>query len=200
LTSSDNVLERVQIRMTAGERALFERSISKVRYYLEFGCGGSTEIAVAKGVPSIVSVESDADWIEKLKEKEHIAQAVANNRLRFEYVDVGPVGAWGVPKDESKIRNWPKYFLTPFEKYDRTFDYILIDGRFRTSCAFAAYAFAAEHTVVAVHDYINRHGFFEIEKFYDIIEAEETLYLFKKKPHVNLRSLYVSTLKSIFSY
>lgn len=192
--------QKIRVRMTRNERALFENSLEGVKNYLEFGCGGSTEIVASRGTPKIISVESDRGWIEALSKKEHIAAALDAGRLKFEYVDIGPVKEWGVPKDESKIRNWPKYFLTPFTKYSLTYDYVLVDGRFRLACALAAHPFIGKSTVLAIHDYANRHKLFEVEKFYDITESSDTLFLFRKKENINQKSLYISVLSSLFQY
>jgi hypothetical protein len=186
--------------MTDRERSLFEKLVSNRNFYLEFGCGGSTEIAVELGAKQIVSVESDLNWIKKLQNKPRISLAMAQSRLMFEHIDLGPVGEWGSPKDESKIKNWPKYFMTPFMRYDFLYDLILIDGRFRPACAFAAYAFMGEDTILAVHDYLTRPSYYEIEKFFENQEEVDTLVVFKKKRNVVLRSLLTSVLNNLFNY
>lgn len=189
----------IQIRMTPKERAVFERIVANQDFYLEFGCGGSTEVALRQGCKKIVSVESDLDWIKRLREKPAVAEAVARQRLQFEHVDIGPVGEWGVPKDESKIRNWPKYFTMPFLKYDYLYSFIFIDGRFRNACAYAAYSFMTEDAILAVHDYTVRASYHDIEKFFDLVEEVDTLGVFKKKKNILHRALYMSILTNLFN-
>ena len=186
------------IRMTSKERSVFERLVATSNAYLEYGCGGSTEIAsqIAKGV--VVSIESDALWVKALKEKLHIREAIAKGKLHIQHVDIGPVGDWGVPKDETKIRNWPQYFLTPFTKYDFLYDLILIDGRFRPSCAYAAFALANDSVTVIIHDYAVRTYYHDVEKFFNIVEQVDTLVVLEKKNKILQRSLYTSLLNSIF--
>lgn len=198
MTDVDSI--NIQIRMSPEERALFERTISASRCYLEFGCGGSTEIAVSKSIPFIVSVESDRSWIDTLSKKAPIAEAIASSMLRFEHVDIGPLTNWGAPKTEEKIKHWPKYFLNPFKKYGADYDFVLIDGRFRLSCAFAAYFCTSEKTLVAMHDYTYRNSYYDVEKFYNIVDSADSLYIFEKKKNVNLRSLYDSVVTSIFNF
>ena len=185
--------------MTPRERALFEKSLEHKPVYLEFGCGGSTEIAATIGCPMIVSVESDHEWIKKLSQKEIIAKRLANNTLQFKHVDIGEVGAWGAPVDESKIRNWPKYCLAPFGSgYE--YKYILVDGRFRVACAYACWAFMFEDTVLAVHDHPVRNRHFEIEKCFEVVDRADTLVLFKRKPNVISESYVFSLLSNLFNY
>jgi hypothetical protein len=195
----DERTTNIELRMTGRERALFERSVEKSATYLEFGCGGSTEIAVALGCRAVVSVEADRTWIDALRQKPTIQEAIARRQLFLEYVDIGPVGSWSFPKDDSKIRNWPTYFLTPFVKYDFSYDLILVDGRFRNACAYASYAFMADDAVLAIHDYTTRSSYFDIEKFFELQELADTLAIFKKKEKIHLRSLYTSILSNFFS-
>lgn len=195
-----DVTSEVPIRMSTNESDLFRKYLSRSQVYLEFGSGGSTELAVASQIFKMVSIESDPNWVNSLRSKPAIAEAVSAGRLLFELVDIGPVGDWGVPKDHSKIQNWPRYFLTPFTKFEHQYDCILIDGRFRLACAFAAYVFASDTTKILIHDYINRQEYYEVEKFYDIVDQVDTLYVFQKRKNINLRSLYTSVLTSLFRY
>lgn len=192
-------MSNIQIRMSPAERSLFEKSLQRKPTYLEFGSGGSTEIAVAIGCPMIVSVESDANWIMKLREKDAIAARVKAGTLQFKHVDIGPVGDWGVPKDESKIRNWPAYCLAPFG-IGLEYKFILVDGRFRNACAYVAWAFMFDDTLLAVHDYSVRSGYFEIEKIFEVVDRADTLILFKKKKDVINESYVFSLLRSLFNY
>lgn len=188
----DRRTEHIQARLTERERALFERLVENNPCYLEFGCGGSTEIAVALGCKLIVSVDSDPNWIEALKKKEAIAAAIERRALFFEHVDIGSVGAWGAPTDDSKIRHWPRYYLTPFTKYDFLYNLIFIDGRFRNACASAAYCFMADDALVAVHDYTVRHSYYDMEKFFEIKEQADTMVVFKKKKNITMQSFFAS--------
>lgn len=195
----DRRTENIQARLTPRERALFERLVENSPCYLEFGCGGSTEIAVALGCKLIVSVDSDPNWIEGLKKKEAVAAAIERRGLFFEHADIGPVGDWGAPTDDSKIRNWPKYYLTPFTKYDFLYKFIFIDGRFRNACASAAYCFMPEDALIGVHDYTVRQGYYDIEKFFEITDQADTLAIFKKKNRVSMQSFFTSFSANMLS-
>src|SRR5947207_9265511 len=126
------------LRMSDAEAALFVQLLSTGKCYLEWGSGGSTLAAARSNSTHIVSVETDIAWIERLKQNEEIANAVATKRLTFRHVDIGPVGQWGFPASETKIRNWPKYALDPLVSTDFDYDLILIDRRFRNHCLLAA--------------------------------------------------------------
>jgi hypothetical protein len=192
-------LTSIQLQMTDAERSLFQKYLSKARYYLEYGCGGSTEFAVALGCGLIVSVESDPNWVKTLQENPAIAQAIAHKRLTIEYIDIGPVGAWGAPKDHSRITNWPSYFLTPFTKYDYPYDVILIDGRFRNACAYASWAFMQDNAALLIHDYTVRHSYHDIEKFFDLVDTADTLAVMRKKTKILPQALYISVLRNLFT-
>ena len=184
----------IAIRMTNPERVLFEDLIKGKTYYLEYGCGGSTEVAVAAGVKRIISVESDAKWIEQLKEKETLAAAVKSNRLQFLHADIGPVGAWGVPSDMSGVKRWPNYALLPFTRFDYPYDVILIDGRFRRLCAYVAWAMMLDGARLAIHDYTLRGFYSEVEKFFEVVDVADSLAVFKRKAGVVPRTMVQSVI------
>lgn len=191
-------LSDIRIHMTADERSLFEKHLRKSKYYLEYGCGGSTEAAVRLRVGRIVSVESDKNWIKQLGEKPELSAAIEDEKLHLMHVDIGPVGSWGTPTDKATVGRWPKYYLTPFEKFSYDFDTVLIDGRFRVGCALACHAFLKDNAIVMMHDYQTRDGYSEIEKFFNIIEYSNNLFVFEKKKIINPRSYYSAVLGWMF--
>jgi hypothetical protein len=191
-------LSDIRIHMTESERDLFEKYLRKARYYLEYGCGGSTEAAVRLKVGRIISIESDKAWVKQLSQKPEIEAAIEAGKLKLMHVDIGPVGAWGTPTDKATIGRWPKYFLTPFEKFSYDFDTVLIDGRFRIGCALACHAFLKDDAVMMMHDYQTRDGYSEVEKFFEIVEYNHNLFVFKKKSLINPRSFYSAVMNSMF--
>jgi hypothetical protein len=188
------------IRMTDPEIALFSAQLRTSNFYLEFGCGGSTILAAQSESRFIVSAESDANWIAKLKQHETIKTALGAGTLFLEHIDLGPVRDWGAPADEQKIKVWPEYYMRPFKKYDYAFDLILIDGRFRINCALTAVVFSVETARVLIHDYELRARYFNIEKFYEITDSVGTLYLMRRKTHINHRSLYIDVINNLFNH
>lgn len=187
----------IKVRMTADERKLLERLLSNSRRYLEFGSGGSTELAVALGCRKILSVESSADWVAALSEKPLIREALERQQLIFELVSIGPVRDWGFPKNSASVKKWPNYYLSPFQNYQIPFDFILIDGRFRKACAYASWAYMSDDTVVAIHDYTQRDSLSEIEKFFNVEECVDSLVVLSKKQKVLPRTFFTAAIRDM---
>lgn len=190
-------LSDIQIVMSPAERALLQRRLERKPVYLEFGCGGSTELAAAMGCPMIVSVDSDQNWLRRVAERPRIAPRLRDGTINLRHVDIGPLAGWGAPADDSRIRNWPKYCLSPFG-IGFNYQFILVDGRFRTACAYVAWAFMDENAVLGVHDYSVRAQYFGIEKFFEVVDEAGSLALFRKKPRVVQQSYVISLLGSLF--
>ena len=188
------------VRMSEGERELFERTLAKATHYMEFGSGGSTLLAVRSPARVILSVESDPAWLEKIRAHPEIAQAVARQRLFLTHADIGPVGEWGSPTDETRRAQWPRYYADPFFATDILFDLILIDGRFRVATALAAAACAAESATIVIHDYELRPQYYLVEKFFDIEETRESLYVLRRRRTINIRSVYREVMRHLFEH
>jgi cellulose biosynthesis protein BcsQ len=185
-------------RMTDREIEAFCSAISGKQFYLEFGTGGSTLLATRNIRGGVVSVESDRAWIDKLKENDEIAAAFTKGKLAFIPIDVGPVGAWGVPLTEANMRNWPKYYSEVWRSRPSDFDVIFIDGRFRVACALMTAACCVDSALIMIHDYTYRFGYTTIEKYFDTVEVIETLVILRRRPTVNYRALTIDlTLHSL---
>lgn len=87
--------------------------------YLEFGSGGSTFLAILHAQVSIVSVESDKNWLKHLQSWRVIAEALQNKRLTFCAIDIGAVGKWGIPQESHKKALFPHYSAQVFRRYKR---------------------------------------------------------------------------------
>ena len=176
-------------RMTQAELALFTATLANKQAYLEFGCGGSTLVALNSGLKRIVSVESDPSWIRKLRGRQDIHEAEASKRLAFCHADIGAVGDWGAPREDKSFREWPKYYTDVWLRHDSSYEAILIDGRFRVACALMSAIFAPEDCAVIVHDYNNRLNYSAIEKYFDVIDTVDTMALLRKRRRINMRAL-----------
>ena len=146
------------------EIQLFKNYIEKCDRYFEWGCGGSTYIVPYKYK---VSIDSSQDWINKIKKD------ISSN---FIYIDIGPVGDWGMPLITDA--RFPDYSLAFRERYEDT-DLILIDGRFRVACALQVFLSGNEGYVL-LHD-SHREEYDPIYEFFDIIESVDTLKVLKRK-------------------
>ncbi|MDB5360870.1 MAG: class SAM-dependent methyltransferase [Rhodospirillales bacterium] len=188
------------VRMSDGERELFVRTLAKATHYMEFGSGGSTLLAIRSPAKIVLSVESDPAWLDRIREHPEIAQAVAAQRLFLTLADIGPVGEWGRPTDETRQAQWPHYYADPFFATDILFDLILIDGRFRVATALAAAACAAESATIVMHDYELRSQYYLVEKFFDIEETRESLYVLRRRKAINIRSFYMEVMRHLFEH
>jgi hypothetical protein len=186
-------------RMSPTETALFMDLLDSSTCYLEYGAGGSTLLAVRSASKQIVSIETDSAWIARLKQHEEIAAAITAHRLIFRHIDVGPVGEWGVPKGDEKLRNWPRYAMEPFISTDFDFDTILVDGRFRVHCLLAIVNCATPKARVFLHDYGFRHGYTIAEKYFDTSSNVESSVILKIRSNINRRALYLDLINSLFA-
>lgn len=55
-------------RMTPAELACYARHLSGAKSLLEYGAGGSTVFAIENAIASLYTVESDPDWLTKVRE------------------------------------------------------------------------------------------------------------------------------------
>ena len=155
---------------------------------LEFGAGGSTALAVKMGVGTVTSVESDADWIGRLKLDDALGRAVEDGRLELLHADVGPVGALGRPS--VKQDSWPNYARRPWSHVgDSKLDLVLIDGRFRVACILETALRMSPATIIAVHDFWNRPGYHVVLPFLDEIGACESLGLFRARGDLDIEAV-----------
>jgi len=153
---------------------------------LEFGAGGSTTLAVKLGISHLVSVESDAAWIERLQSDNAAARAEEQGRLQLLRADIGPIGFLGGPGKGSEPSLWPEYARTPWGHVDaRQLDLVLVDGRFRVACILETVLRVEHRTLIAVHDFWNRPAYHVALPFLDEIGRCQTLGLFRAKVGVD---------------
>ena len=159
--------------------------------YFEFGSGGSTVYACNMGVPNIISIENDSKWYNKLTNIAIIKQYIQNQKLQIKLYDLKCIWwkhvSWGNPPES--IENidkteWESYSTSILE-CDKIQDLVLIDGRLRVACALNSYYKMDQDSFLLFHDYTNRPQYNIIEKFFTIIESQDTLCVFKKKMEIS---------------
>jgi hypothetical protein len=174
----------LQPAMTDAEVGVVRECFSKVASLVEFGSGGSTVLAA--GSPSlqrIWSVESDPAWIARLREDAGIVAAERAGRLHLQAVDIGPVGDYGYPLDDSRREAWPRYHEAVWDDAGACeADLVLIDGRFRVACALAAIARCRPHAVLLFHDFWNRTPYHPVLAFTDWLGSCDSLAILRRKP------------------
>lgn len=149
--------------MPEAEVAHLRKVYSDATVILEYGSGGSTEVAARMPGKYIMSVESDRHWARELRQKltgpDILSPAVVY------HADIGETGPWGRPVDQSAWRRFHDYPNAIWDKpWFRDPDVVLIDGRFRTACFAAVLMRAKKPTRVLFDDYGVRPLYHQIEE------------------------------------
>lgn len=113
--------------LDAQTKKFFLERISRAKTYVEYGCGGSTVLALAESSAKIISVESDPKWAEAVTKE----AGKDKERIEICLIDLGEVKEWGYPKLQRV--SGLEYASAPWEKTDYA-DLVLIDGRYRVAC------------------------------------------------------------------
>lgn len=151
-----------QPHMPSAAVARLRTLMGSARCYIEFGSGGSTVMAGETGVGLTISVESDADWADTLREE---TRSLAGERVIL-HADIGPTGEWGRPVSDAHWKKWSQYPLAGWgEAKSRGLapDLVLIDGRFRKACFYAALLFAKPGGAILFDDYVDRPAYHQVE-------------------------------------
>ena len=159
---------------TKGEEDYLFSFLNKDMDVLEWGSGSST-IAIAKRVKSIISIEHDFKYYRQFKTD------LPNIKVQFvERNKPEKNGHDGTYEDYKDYIGYPK-------SLNKKFDLIFIDGRARVECAKLAVGLLKPNGIIMIHDYRNpnpkcdRLEYREVEKFLDIQGFEYALYSFKPK-------------------
>ncbi len=141
--------------MPEAEAAHLSDCSAQADVILEYGSGGSTEMAAQMPGKLVFSVESDRNWARDLRRK--IAQAKPLSQVIVSHVDIGQTGEWGRAVDDSQWHDFHRYPNGIWDApYFRHPDVILIDGRFRTACLMTAILRITRPVVVLFDDYDDR--------------------------------------------
>ncbi|MFC7370055.1 tetratricopeptide repeat protein [Vreelandella zhaodongensis] len=180
--------------MSANERSLFKKSLKKAKCYFEFGAGGSTVWAVKEGL-TVKGVESDAKWVNALKNK-------LGEKCQVEAVDIGLTKEWGFPVSMQASDKFPAY-SNAIHHHKNEFDLILVDGRFRVACTMSAiqhiltYSDNPSESRIFIHDFWNRPHYHVVLQFLESVEKVETAGLFKLSENISEEQL-TSTWQEYF--
>jgi len=152
--------------MPDAEVAHLKQAYADARVILEYGSGGSTRLAAGMPGKFVMSVESDPDWMRKLRRD----LATAASPVILQHVDIGPVGAWGRPLTDAGWRTYHRYPNSVWEQpWFKQPDVVLIDGRFRTACLAAVILQTRRPVRVLFDDYGVRDRYRLVER---IIEPQ----------------------------
>lgn len=151
------------LSMPETEAAHLKRCYAQAEVILEYGSGGSTELAARMPNKLVMSVESDRVWARDLRQK--IAADNPRAQVVIQHIDIGQTGRWGRAMDDS---SWQSYHRYPNAVWEAPFfrhpDVILIDGRFRTACLMTALLRIRRPVTVLFDDYVDRPKYQLVEK------------------------------------
>lgn len=155
----------------------FKEYLAEATSYLEYGCGGSTVLAAGTANRNIYSVESSSVWADAVR------TAVSNlpSRCWIAHCDVGVVGSWGRPIDQSKIAGYHRYPVLPWERArqdGRVPSLVLIDGRFRVAPFLYSLMMARPGTPILFDDYAERPNYHVVERHCAVKEMRGRMAVF----------------------
>ena len=175
--------------MTDKERKLFIDTIVDSKYYLEFGAGGSTFLALKTTNAKVFSVEADSNWINYMRKNYFIYEQELLFRLVFYYIYIGEIKSISYPVDDSKQNNYPNYSSQIFKYLGddiiNKIDIVFIDGRFRVACALNSIINVNKNTKIIIHDFFDRDYYHILLNYLDIIEKSDSLGVFKIKDNMD---------------
>lgn len=178
--------------MNNNEIVLLEKYFRNSKNYFEFGAGGSTCCAIKNNIENIESVETDSYWFNQLKKETIVYTKLNQKKLKIHMFplnfDWKKAISWNSNHKEylktCDQTNWHNYSKI-IRKCDLKLDLVLIDGRFRVASALETIKKVDDNCFILIHDYRqlnnNIRGYEFVEKYLDIIENADTLYVFKKK-------------------
>ncbi|MFN4153394.1 MAG: hypothetical protein ACK4HF_01955 [Paracoccaceae bacterium] len=153
--------ERPLVTLPEQEAQALANALRKAQVVLEYGSGGSTLMAAEMG-KTVLSVESDAEWLEGMRDWFHTHPP--KGEVVLHHADIGPTGKWGMPTGQKAFRKFPHYALDIWDHPRfRHPDLVLIDGRFRPACLLATAFRTTRPVTVLFDDYAGREPYHAIE-------------------------------------
>ncbi len=187
--------------MSMAEIECFKTAICRKTKMMEFGAGGSTLLCIQEEGVSLVSVECDKNWINKLSEFRITQTALSEGRLHFHHADIGPTGEWGNPVGDSAITRWPNYWKDVWKEQPQlNFDCIFVDGRFRVACTLFAITKLQQDTTIIIHDFWSRDYYHIILKYLTCIATTDDLAIFCIKPNIDFTVLVQDLAEHVLDY
>jgi len=140
-------------------------ALAKAQALIDFGSGASTVLAADNPDRSVISVSND--WKILRSVRLLISDKGALDRTHLKFIETGPIGKNGFPKDNAIVSQWHQYALAPWmycREQHLAPDLVLVGGRFRRACALASLLFASPQTRILFHDYFDRPYYQSVEK------------------------------------
>lgn len=159
---------------------MFAKHLLGKTRYVEWGAGGSTQLAPYMISGTAYSIEHVPEWCAHLKEENTLVRtAVDLGKLLLVCVEHNlPLIEWGYPHPNAslvEIQALRQRYVTAVDRFARVapIDFVLIDGRFRVLCALHLLRerLVDSTSRVMIHDFHHRANYESVLKFYDIVEA-----------------------------
>jgi len=149
-----------------GDNKLFKNILKETEYYVEYGCGSSSNWVLENTNAKVLSVDTSSKWVEYVKESNP-----NNKRLEIKHIDVGKIGDWGYPLNYNKRNSFLEYANYPWVKSNNP-DTVLIDGRFRVLCFLTCLKYSNKGVTIIFDDYIDRPHYHIVEEFVPIAKVD----------------------------
>lgn len=168
------------------DKEMFYRYLNKINVYFEYGSGGSTyQASIRENIKTIYTVESDAEWVEKLK------KTIINPNITYIFNEMDAHGDFGIPgKNATNIQkiNYSNHMRNLTKEEQNNIDFVLIDGRFRVACCLKCYDIIKDSCLIAFDDFINRPYYHIVLEYFDIVEKSQNnkMVILKKKKNVDI--------------
>jgi len=162
------------------DRELVGKLYHNASSILEFGLGESTHIAAYVGVPRYFGIDTDATWVGN-------ARKGTMAHFRFAFSDIGSTLSFGNPADNTLKKIPVNSQSSPLNNEMEAFDFYMVDGRYRVSCACASFLHAMSRggdmslVLVAVHDWTHRPSYWIIKEVAEIVHKSNNLAVMKIK-------------------
>ncbi|MCD9005780.1 hypothetical protein LDO31_05920 [Luteimonas sp. XNQY3] len=188
-------LESARPLMSLAEEMAFKDALQGVETYVEFGCGGSSALALRSGVSRLYITESDRDWVARLRSDAQFNALERAGAIVCSVPDLGPIGSWGWPKDRSRIENWRDYSSGIWSRVDAPVDLVFVDGRFRVACTLSSILCSPDGQRIAVHDFWARTHYHVILDYLETEVQVGTLGVFRVKHGADRRQVFLRYLE-----
>ena len=143
-----------------GDDAVFKALLPKASTYAEYGVGKSSLWVLANSHASIFAVDTSEYWIDHVRSKAGESAA----RFDIDWVDLGPIGWAGRPKNYARRTTFQRYIESPWNRGQKP-EVILVDGRFRVACSLYSLASADPGSTILFDDYKDREHYHVVEEF-----------------------------------
>lgn len=160
--------------MSPEEKEFFISHLNKNQNVLEWGSGSSTKV-IAEAVKSIVSIEHNKDWYDK------VIKDLPKNATLYHVPSKYPYD--NRKEGDGSPDNFKNYISYPVELGNK-YDLIFIDGRARVQCASVCSKISKEDTMIFVHDFSDERikaGYGKMYEYLDLVEKVQFMALFKLK-------------------